>query len=292
MSTLIDGKATAQKIQDELSAKVNELKSKNCHPKLVVILVGEDPASKIYVGHKEKACSKIGIESETIRLSESTSEAELLEKLDELNKDNSVHGILVQLPLPAQISEHKIIESIAPDKDVDGFHPVNRGKLVSGEDVFLPCTPAGIQYLLKEYHFDPKGKHMVIVGRSNIVGKPLAIMMMQKKEWANATVTICHTGSGDLKSYTSQADILVSAVGRPETITADMVKDGVIVIDVGTNRIKDSTRKRGYRLVGDVDFENVQYKASAITPVPGGVGPMTIAMLLKNTVESAIRHFK
>ena len=292
MSILIDGKKTAEKIHNELLETVKQLKKENCQPKLTVILVGDDPASKVYVGHKQKACDKVGIVSETLLLPEDTTQDELLSKLKVLNRDKSVHGILVQLPLPDQISENKIIEAIVPDKDVDGFHPVNRGKLVSGENVFQPCTPAGIQYLLKEYHINPSGQHVVIVGRSNIVGKPLAVMMMQKKEWAIATVTTCHTGSADLERYTSQADILVSAVGRPGTITSDMVKDGAVVIDVGTNRVKDETRKSGYRLCGDVDFEAVQSKVSAITPVPGGVGPMTIAMLLKNTVDSAIQHNK
>lgn len=289
---IIDGKATANKIQDNLAKEVADLKKKQCYPKLAVILVGEDPASQVYVRFKEKACEQVGIISETIKLPSDTKEKELLDLLDKLNADFSVHGILVQLPLPDQISDDKVLERVSPDKDVDGFHPINRGKLVAGQDTFLPCTPAGIMTLFQEYNIDPTGKHIVIVGRSNIVGKPFAIMMMQKKKWANATVTVCHTGSGDLTPYTRQADILVAAAGQARMITADMVKEGVIVIDVGVNRVEDSSAKRGYRLVGDVDFEAVKEKARAITPVPGGVGPMTIALLLKNTVHSARKFYK
>ncbi len=289
---IIDGKATANKIQDNLAKEVADLKKKQCYPKLAVILVGEDPASQVYVRFKEKACEQVGIISETIKLPSDTKEKELLDLLDKLNADFSVHGILVQLPLPDQISDDKVLERVSPDKDVDGFHPINRGKLVAGQDTFLPCTPAGIMTLFQEYNIDPTGKHIVIVGRSNIVGKPFAIMMMQKKKWANATVTVCHTGSGDLTPYTRQADILVAAAGQARMITADMVKEGVIVIDVGVNRVEDSSAKRGYRLVGDVDFEAIKEKARAITPVPGGVGPMTIALLLKNTVHSARKFYK
>jgi len=284
---IIDGKATANKIQEHLAQEVAELNKNECYPKLTVVLVGEDPASQVYVRFKEKACERVGIKSETVQMSSDTKEHELLALLDKLNADSTVHGILVQLPLPDQISEDKVLEKVSPEKDVDGFHPINRGKLVAGQDTFLPCTPAGIMTLFQQYNIDPKGKHIVVVGRSNIVGKPFAIMMMQKKKWANATVTVCHTGSGELTPYTKQADILIAAAGRAKMITADMVKNNVVVIDVGVNRVEDPHAKRGYRLVGDVDFEAIKEKARAITPVPGGVGPMTIALLLKNTVQSA-----
>ncbi len=285
--TIIDGNKTAAKIRAELAREIEVLKTKKCFPRLEVILVGEDPASKVYVGMKQKDCEKVGILGQTTYLPESTSEAELLQLVQTFNNDDEVHGILVQLPLPKQISEKKVIETISPDKDVDGFHPVSRGKLLAGEDCFVPCTPAGMQELLKEYNIDPKGKHVVVVGRSNIVGKPFAVIMMQKQPWANATVTVCHTGSGDLKPYTTQADILVAAAGRPNVLTADMIKPGAVVIDVGVNRVDDDSVERGYRLVGDVDYQAALEVVSAITPVPGGVGPMTRAMLLKNTVTSA-----
>jgi methylenetetrahydrofolate dehydrogenase (NADP+) / methenyltetrahydrofolate cyclohydrolase len=284
---IIDGKAAAEKIHVDLSADVSSLAEKGCYPRLEVVLVGEDPASKVYVGMKQKACEKVGIISNTTRMPAETPEAELLAMVEALNLDERVHGILVQLPLPKHISEKKVIEAISPEKDVDGFHPISRGRLVAGEETFLPCTPAGMQMLLQEYNIDPKGKHVVVVGRSGIVGMPFAIMMMQKKMWANATVTVCHTGSGDLKPYTTQADILIAAAGRPNVVTGDMIKPGAVVIDVGVNRVDDPTAKRGYRLVGDVDFDAAVEIAGAITPVPGGVGPMTIAMLLKNTVVSA-----
>ena len=289
---IIDGKATAEKIHLQLAGEVKSLGDKKCFPRLEVVLVGEDPASKVYVGMKQKACDKVGIISNTTRLPAETPQDELLALVHKFNSDADVHGILVQLPLPKHISEEKIIEAISPEKDVDGFHPVNTGRMVAGQDCFLPCTPAGMQELLKEYNFNPKGKHVVVVGRSNIVGKPFAMMMMQKKEWANATVTVCHTGSGDLKPYTLQADILVAAAGRPKVITGDMIKPGAVVIDVGVNRVDDPAAKRGYRLVGDVDFTAAVEIAGAITPVPGGVGPMTIAMLLKNTVVSAKKFCK
>jgi len=289
---IIDGKTVSERIHNQLEQQVKELAAKDCFPRLEVILVGEDPASKVYVGMKQKACEKIGIASTTTRLPADTTEEELLALVEQFNNDDKVHGILVQLPLPKHISEDRVIENISPEKDVDGFHPVNTGRMVAGQDCFLPCTPAGMQELLKAYNFDPKGKHVVIVGRSNIVGKPFAMMMMQKKEWANATVTVCHTGSGDLKRYTTQADILVAAAGRAKVITGDMIKPGAVVIDVGVNRVDDPTAKRGYRLVGDVDFEAAVDVAAAITPVPGGVGPMTIAMLMKNTVDSAKKYCK
>ena len=289
---IIDGKATAAKILAELAVKVHTFADKECFPRLEVILVGEDPSSQVYVGMKQKACEKVGIISNTTRLPAETTQEELLTLVNKFNNNNSVHGILVQLPLPKHISEDAVIEAISPEKDVDGFHPINTGRMVAGQDCFLPCTPAGMQELLRAYNFDPKGKHVVVVGRSNIVGKPFAMMMMQKKEWANATVTVCHTGSGDLKRYTTQADILIAAAGRPNVVTGDMIKPGAVVIDVGVNRVDDPTAKRGYRLVGDVDFDAAIKIAGAITPVPGGVGPMTIAMLLKNTVASANKFCK
>jgi methylenetetrahydrofolate dehydrogenase (NADP+)/methenyltetrahydrofolate cyclohydrolase len=285
--SIIDGKETAARIYSNLEGRIAALKEKKVIPNLTVILVGEDPASKVYVGMKGKAAERIGIGSETIRLPATTPETELLDTLHKLNADPTVHGILVQMPLPDHISESKVIETIDPSKDVDGFHPVNRGKLMAGQDCFLPCTPAGIQQLLIRNGHSPVGKHLVVVGRSGIVGLPFAVMMMHKRQDANATVTLCHTGTQDLRSHTRQADILVVASGRPNTITGDMVKEGTVVIDVGVNRVDDASKKRGYRLVGDVDFDDVQSKVKAITPVPGGVGPMTIAMLMVNTVKAA-----
>jgi len=284
---IIDGKKIAEEIYQEIIVEISELKEKDCTPHLTVILVGDDPASLVYVGMKQKACEKYGLGSETIRMSGDTSEEELLKLIARLNNNPAVHGILVQLPVPKQISPKKVIESISPDKDVDGLHPVNRGRLAIGDDCFLPCTPAGVQQLLLRNGFRTEGKHIVVVGRSSLVGLPFALMMMQKKEGANATVTVCHTGSGDLKRYTKEADILVAAAGRANIITADMVRVGCVIIDVGTNRVDDPTAKRGYRLTGDVDFENVKEVAGAISPVPGGVGPMTIVMLLKNTIKAA-----
>ena len=286
---IIDGKAIAQEMQDEMKGDVEKLVEKGVTPCLEVILVGENPASKVYVRNKERACERIGIISETHRLPEDISEEEILRLIDEFNNNPKVHGILVQLPLPDQVNEEAILNAIDPDKDVDGFHPVNVGKMVIGEPGFLPCTPHGIQMLLIRSGIETKGKHVVIVGRSNIVGKPVANILLQKKEGANAVVTVVHTAAPDMSIYTKQADILIVATGRPELFTADMVKDGVVVIDVGINRVDDPTRERGYRLTGDVDFEGVSKKASYITPVPGGVGPMTITMLLSNTIESAGR---
>lgn len=285
---IISGVEIAAEIRAELKEKVKELKEKKgITPGLGVILVGEDPASVSYVRSKSRGSEEVGIYSETIRLPADTTEEQVLEAVDRLNKDPKFHGILVQLPLPKQIDESKVLNAIQPIKDVDGFHPVNVGKLLIGEPNYLPCTPHGIQQLLVRSGYDPAGKHVVICGRSNIVGKPLAAILMQKKPGANATVTVCHTRTKDLPSMTKQADILVAAMGRPKTITADMVKDGVVVIDVGVNRVEDATRKRGYRLVGDVDFDAIKEKAAAITPVPGGVGPMTVTMLLVNTAKAA-----
>jgi methylenetetrahydrofolate dehydrogenase (NADP+)/methenyltetrahydrofolate cyclohydrolase len=278
---LIKGSEISKQIKEELKQEVALLKEKhNLVPGLATILVGEDEASKVYVGQKEKTCKELGIHSERIDLPGNTNETDLLKLVVKLNKDSKIHGILVQLPLPKHINETNVLYAIDPQKDVDGFHPVNVGKLMLGEPDFIPCTPHGIQELLIRTGVKTDGAEAVIVGRSNIVGKPIANMLLQKKKGANATVTICHTGTKDLASHTRRADILIVAAGRPKTITADMVKDGVVVIDVGVNRLKTG-------LVGDVDFETVKEKAKAITPVPGGVGPMTIAMLMYNTVEAA-----
>lgn len=277
----------AAEIRAELTEQVRQMKERGVTPGLAVVLVGENPASVSYVRGKDRAAQEVGVYSRPITLPESTSEAELLRVVDELNNDPQIHGILVQLPLPKHIDENKVLLAINPKKDVDGFHPVNVGKLLIGEPDFMPCTPHGVQELLVRSGNSPEGKHVVVCGRSNIVGKPVAAILVQKAPGANATVTICHTGTRDMASFTRQADILVAAMGRAGAITADMVKEGVVVIDVGVNRVEDPSKKLGYRLVGDVDFEAVKEKASAITPVPGGVGPMTIAMLLTNTVRAA-----
>jgi methylenetetrahydrofolate dehydrogenase (NADP+)/methenyltetrahydrofolate cyclohydrolase len=288
-ATVIDGKQVAARMRAELKEQVAELKGHGVVPGLGVILVGDDPASKSYVTAKERACGEIGIYSDDNRLGASTSQEQLMAIVDRMNNEAKIHGVLVQLPLPRQINEAEVLLSIDPAKDVDGFHPVSVGKMVVGESGFLPCTPHGIVQLLVRSGVKIEGSHVVIVGRSNIVGKPLANMLIQKNATGNATVTVCHTRTRDLAYHTRQADILIAAAGRPNTITADMVKDGVVVIDVGVNRIEDASKKRGYRLAGDVDFDAVKEKASFITPVPGGVGPMTITMLLYNTVESARR---
>ena len=289
MAEIIDGKAIAREMQEELKVQIAELKDKGVIPGLAAVLVGENPASQTYVRSKERACERAGIYSAVKRLPAETPEDELIALVDELNNDPKIHGILVQLPLPDHIDEGKVLLKILPEKDVDGFHPINVGKMVVGEPGFLPCTPYGIQMLLIRSGIETKGKHVVIVGRSNIVGKPIANILLQKKEGANAVVTVVHTAAPDMSYFIRQADILIVAAGRPEMITADMVKEGVVVIDVGINRVDDPSRERGYRLTGDVDFAGVSEKASFITPVPGGVGPMTITMLLHNTVESAKR---
>ena len=286
---IIDGKQVAAEMREELKAEIIKLRESGIVPGLGVILVGEDPASQSYVKAKEKACDDIGIYSEDNRLPAETTQAELIECVEAMNRNPKIHGILVQLPLPKHIDESAVIGTIIPEKDVDGFTPVNVGNLVIGEKCFMPCTPHGVVQLLARSGVEIAGSHVVVVGRSNIVGKPVANMLLQKKENANATVTICHTGTKDMGYFTRQADILIVATGWPNTVTADMVKDGAAVIDVGVNRVEDASRKRGYRLVGDVDFEAVKEKASVITPVPGGVGPMTITMLMVNTVESAKR---
>ncbi len=282
--TIIDGKKVAADIRAELKIKIDQLKTEDkALPGLVTILVGEDPASKVYVRMKHKACDEVGINSKAEVLDASITENELLKLIEQYNNDPLFHGILVQLPLPKHINEDAVIEAISPAKDVDGFHPKNVGKMVIGKETFFPCTPHGVVELLQRYNIETKGKHVVVVGRSNIVGKPVANLLLQKKEGANAIVTVCHSAAEDLSYHTKQADILIAAIGRPEFIKEEMVKEGCVVIDVGVNRVDDSTSKKGYKLVGDVDFENVSKKASHITPVPGGVGPMTIAMLLKNT---------
>lgn len=285
--TLIDGKKTAFEIREELKKEIDSLqKDGRKLPGLVTILVGEDPASGMYVRSKNKACSEIGIISKIEKLDENTSEEELLSIVDSYNQNAEIHGILVQLPLPKHIDEDRIIQSINPEKDVDGFHPISVGNMVIGNETLYPCTPYGIIELLKRYQIETKGKHAVVVGRSNIVGKPIANMLVQKKDGANAIVTVCHSAAEDLSVFTKTADILIAAIGRANFIKSDMVKDGVVVIDVGINRVEDSSIPKGYKVVGDVDFDEVSKKASFITPVPGGVGPMTIAMLLKNTYEA------
>lgn len=284
---LIDGKQVAADIKAELKEEIAELQARTGRvPGLVVIIVGNNPASEVYVRNKHKACGEAGINSIVLNLPEETTQADLLEKVEYYNNDPETHGILVQLPLPKQINEDVIIRAIDPKKDVDGFHPTTVGEMVTGNPTFLPCTPAGVVELLKRYDIDPAGKHVVVVGRSNIVGKPAALLLMQKKKFANAIVTVCHSAAKDISVFTKQADILIAAMGVPRFIRKEMVKEGVVVIDVGTNRIDDPTSKTGTRLVGDVDFDEVAPLASYITPVPGGVGPMTIAMLLKNTVKS------
>jgi len=286
---IIDGKQVAADMRVELKEEVAKLKEQGIVPGLGVILVGEDPASKSYVTAKERTCEEIGIYSDDNRLPAETTQEDLMALVKKMNNDPKINGLLVPLPLPKHLNEAEILLAIDPDKDVDGFHPMNVGKMVVGGKGFLPCTPHGVIQLLVRSGVTIEGANVVIVGRSNIVGKPLANMLIQKQPNRNATVTVCHTRTKDLAHQTKQADIVIAAAGRPNTITADMVKEGVVVIDVGVNRVEDATKKRGYRLVGDVDFEAVAEKASLITPVPGGVGPMTITMLLYNTVESAKR---
>lgn len=287
-ASIIDGKAIAEQIKAEVKAETELLKkTRGVTPGLAFILVGENPASQVYVRMKGKACEEMGFFSITDRMPADTSEKVLFARIQELNDDPKIHGILVQLPLPKQIDETRVLELIKPSKDVDGFHPYNVGKLVIGEETLKPCTPAGIQELLIRSGNDPKGKHVVVVGRSNIVGKPVANILLQKQSGANAVVTVAHTGASDLRRYTRDADILIAAMGRAESITGDMLKEGVVVIDVGTNRVDDPSAKNGYRIVGDVHFESARKVAKAITPVPGGVGPMTIAMLMKNTLAAA-----
>ena len=288
MAKILEGTALAGEIRDEVAAGVLAMQDKHqVTPGLAAILVGDDPGSAIYVRNKRRACAEAGMFSKTFSLPGSTSQDQVLDLVNRLNRDERFHGILTQLPLPSTIDGRKIIEAVQPGKDVDCLHPFNVGRLAQGRPDFLPGTPAGIQQLLLRNGYDPAGCHVVICGRSDIVGKPLASLLMQRQDGANATVTVCHTRTRDLAGMTRQADILVAAMGRPKTITADMVKGGAVVIDVGINRVEDPSRRRGYRLEGDVDFEAVVEKAEAITPVPGGVGPMTVAMLLVNTLAAA-----
>ena len=288
---LLDGKKIAQDIRTELKIEIDKLKAQGKNvPGLAAILVGNNPASEIYVNSKTKDCNEIGMKTVTEKRESNISEGELIDLIKTYNSNKDFHGILVQLPLPKHINEDKVIEAISPKKDVDGFHPVNVGNLVIGKEAFRSCTPAGIQELLIRYKIETKGKHVVVLGRSNIVGKPIANIMLQKKEHANSVVTICHSAAPDISYYTKQADILIAAIGSPQFVKVDMVKDGVVVIDVGINRIEDKNTKKEYRIVGDVDFDEVSKKASYITPVPGGVGLMTRAMLLKNTFEAYLKY--
>ena len=285
---VIDGRAIAKKVRANVAERAKRLAERGIRPGLAVVLVGDDPASAIYVSSKGKATEEAGMYSLTVRLDADTSQEELLERVDALNSDPRIHGILVQMPLPKQIDPDTVIRRIDPAKDVDGFHPVNVGKMLIGErDGFIPCTPAGIQVLLQESGVKTPGKNCVVIGRSNIVGKPIAALMIQDNDKANCTVTVCHRHTADLKAHTRAADILIVAAGRPRIVTGDMVKPGAVVIDVGTNRVADPKAKGGTKVEGDVDFESVSQVASKITPVPGGVGPMTIAMLMSNTVRAA-----
>jgi len=286
-ATVIDGRKVADKLRKEYNARVESLEGKGVTPGLAVVIVGEDPASQVYVRMKGKACRKMGIHEKTFELPEETSQEQLLELVNRLNGDEQYHGILVQMPLPDHMDESTVIEAIAPSKDVDGLHPVNVGKIVMGRPEFIPCTPHGILELLKYYSINPDGKHAVIVGRSNLVGKPVANLLYQKTQGGNATVTICHTHTEDMAAFTRRADILIVAAGSPQAISADMIKPNATVIDVGVNRVEDTSTEKGYRLVGDVDFVNARKVADYISPVPGGVGPMTITMLLHNTIYSA-----
>jgi methylenetetrahydrofolate dehydrogenase (NADP+)/methenyltetrahydrofolate cyclohydrolase len=285
---IIDGKAIAEAMRAELAPEVQKLKQQGVTPGLSVVLVGENPASQVYVRMKGRACEAAGMRSDTITMPVETTEAELAAVIERLNADDAVHGILVQLPLPDQINDQGVLHRIRPDKDVDGFHPENVGKVSLGDPTgFRPATPYGVQQMLIRSGVDPAGQHVVIVGRSNIVGRPMASLLLHKGKGGNATVTVCHSRTRDLPTITRQADILIAAIGQPEFVKGDWIRPGAVVIDVGVNRVDDPTTKKGYRLVGDVDFEAAKQVASAITPVPGGVGPMTITMLLYNTVQAA-----
>ena len=285
---LIDGIAVSKAVRADVAREVATLATQGIVPGLTVVLVGHDPASTVYVSSKEKRSKEIGMKGETIRLPATAAQSELEALIDRLNADPTVHGILVQMPLPKQMDSTTVIRRIVPHKDVDGFHPVNVGKLLIGEkDGFAPCTPAGVQELLVRYGVETKGKEAVVIGRSNIVGKPMAALLVQDGPGGNCTVTICHSRTRDLAAHTRRADIVIAAVGKPEVLTGDMIRPGAVVVDVGINRVPDETTEKGYRIVGDVHFESVRQVASMITPVPGGVGPMTIAMLLKNTARAA-----
>ena len=284
---ILDGKAIALEMRAELATEITALKAKGVTPGLGVLLVGDNPASRSYVTAKERACEDVGIYSAETRLPATATHGDIMSVVQSYNADDRIHGILVQLPLPDSSMEQDVIAAIQPEKDVDGFHPISIGRMMLGLPAFLPCTPHGILQILKRSGIPTAGAHVVIVGRSNIVGRPLANMLSQKSDFGNATVTICHTRTKDIGSFTRQADIVVAAAGHPHTVTAEMIRKGAVVIDVGVNRVEDPSAKSGYRLIGDVDFDDVKQKASAVTPVPGGVGPMTITMLLYNTVASA-----
>jgi methylenetetrahydrofolate dehydrogenase (NADP+)/methenyltetrahydrofolate cyclohydrolase len=291
MAELINGTECARQMREEMKKEIALLKNEhNLVPGLAVVLVGDNPSSMSYVNMKEKTCAELGILSRKYKFDAGYPEADLLKLIADLNRDPAIHGILVQVPLPDHIIEEKVLYAIDPDKDVDGFHPVNVGRMMIGDPGFLPCTPYGIQQLMIRSGVVIEKSHVVILGRSNIVGKPMAMILIQKKKGANATVTVCHTGTRNVSDYTRQADILIVAAGRPRTVTADMIKEGCVVIDVGNNRVEDKTKKSGFRFIGDVDFDEVSKKAGAITPVPGGVGPMTITMLMQNTIKSAKIH--
>ena len=287
---ILNGNELAAAIRSETAWDVAELfANTGVRAGLAAVLVGDDPASDVYVRNKRRACDEVAIFSETFRLPADATQQQLTTLINSLNANRAFHGILIQLPLPAHLNESDAIERVDPNKDVDGLHPISQGRMLQGQPGFLPCTPAGVQQVLLRSGYDPAGQHVVIVGRSNIVGKPLATLLMQRRPGANATVTVCHTRTRDLPDVTRQADILVAAMGVPGAITADMVREGAVVIDVGVNRVDDATRRRGYRLAGDVDFDPVAAKAEAITPVPGGIGPMTVAMLISNTLDAARR---
>ncbi|MCM5664368.1 bifunctional 5,10-methylenetetrahydrofolate dehydrogenase/5,10-methenyltetrahydrofolate cyclohydrolase [Galbibacter mesophilus] len=288
---ILDGKKISNQIKDEITVEVDKMKKKGEKvPHLAAVLVGNDGASLTYVGSKVKSCERVGFESTLVKLPSTTSELELLNKIEELNKDENIDGFIVQLPLPEQINEQKVLMAIDPDKDVDGFHPTNFGKMALDMSTFIPATPFGILELLERYNVETKGKHTVVIGRSHIVGRPMSILMGRKGFPGNSTVTLTHSHTKNITQITSQADIIITALGQPNYLKAEMVKDDVVVIDVGITRVPDEDAPRGYKITGDVDFENVSKKASYITPVPGGVGPMTIAMLLKNTLLARERH--
>ncbi|HIS34583.1 MAG TPA: bifunctional 5,10-methylene-tetrahydrofolate dehydrogenase/5,10-methylene-tetrahydrofolate cyclohydrolase [Candidatus Avirikenella pullistercoris] len=289
--TIISGKEVAAKLKQDIGAEVAEMVAKGIRrPYLVAVLVGNDGASQTYVGHKEKACHEVGFESKVVRMDESTTEEELLKVIDSLNKDPEVDGFIVQLPLPKHISEQKVIEAISPLKDVDGFNPENVGRMISGLDAYIPATPDGIMELLKYYQIETKGKHCVVVGRSNIVGRPIANLLSMKGYPGDCTVTICHSRTANLKEVVRQGDIVIAAIGQAEFVTADMIKEGAVVIDVGITRVPSDKTKSGFKLLGDVKYDEVAPKCSYITPVPGGVGPMTIISLMKNTLKAAKRR--
>lgn len=287
---ILDGKAIAQEIRAELKEQADALRAKGIVPGLGVLLVGDDPASRSYVTAKERACEEVGLYSREVHLPRDAAHGEIFSVVDSFNRDESIDGILVQLPLPDSSIEQRVIESIAPEKDVDGFHPVNVGRMMLGLPAFLPCTPHGVLQILNRSGFQIEGANAVVIGRSNIVGRPLLNLLTQKGPLGNATVTMCHTRTRNLAEHTLRADLVIAAAGVPGTVTAEMVREGATVIDVGVNRVPDTSKKSGYRLCGDVDFESVSQKAAAITPVPGGVGPMTITMLLANTIEAAVRR--